>query len=42
MGLDTYVQDVASVDLADQCQPTAARMVPRTLVRAADHNETTR
>ncbi len=36
MGLEAYVQDVASMDLADPYRPIAAKMVPRMLMRAAD------
>ncbi len=32
MGLETYVQDVASLDLTNRCRPTAARMVPHVLM----------
>ena len=32
---------MASVDLTDHCQPTAARMVLHMLVRAANHDGTT-
>ena len=42
MGLETYVQDVAPVNLANRCWPTAARMVPHMLVQTSDHDEITR
>ena len=42
MDLKTHVQDVASIDLGNQCRATAARMVPHMLVRAADCDGTIR